>query len=158
MFSHQLPQYYQLHWIPSTVWTSLVTRFTHCKLTCSRILHNFWLILVIISLLIWIPKIPIFYYESDLSSFFFLQHGSQSMLGVHHSSLAIIHFGKIARKHNLTGVCLDSLNRFVTIDPFCCYAALLQLSLWYTNNILSNGGSPLPSKKGFLSMILNCIQ
>lgn len=43
------------------------------------------------------------------------EHSSQSMLGVHHSSLAIIHFGKIARKHNLTGVCLDSLNRIHTI-------------------------------------------
>ena len=28
---------------------------------------------------------------------------------------AIIHFGKIARKHNLTGVCLDSLARIYTI-------------------------------------------
>ena len=31
------------------------------------------------------------------------------MLGVHASAQAIIHFGKIARKHGLTGVCLDSL-------------------------------------------------
>lgn len=30
---------------------------------------------------------------------------------------AIIHFGKIGRKHNLTGVCLDSLSRIYTI-PF----------------------------------------
>ena len=28
---------------------------------------------------------------------------------------AIIHFGKIARKHNLTGVCLDSLSRLYTM-------------------------------------------
>jgi transformation/transcription domain-associated protein len=28
---------------------------------------------------------------------------------------AIIHFGKIARKHNLPGVCLDSLCRIYTI-------------------------------------------
>lgn len=53
------------------------------------------------------------FYLSELILFFILQHSSQSMLGVHHSSLAIIHFGKIARKHNLTGVCLDSLNRLV---------------------------------------------
>lgn len=42
------------------------------------------------------------------------QHDTQqntSMLGVHASAQAIIHFGKIARKHNLTGVCLDSLSR-----------------------------------------------
>ena len=39
------------------------------------------------------------------------------MLGVHASAQAIIHFGKIARKHGLTGVCLDSLSRsvFVTV-------------------------------------------
>ncbi|XP_033761646.1 transformation/transcription domain-associated protein-like [Pecten maximus] len=37
------------------------------------------------------------------------------MLGVHASAQAIIHFGKIARKHNLTGVCLDSLSRIHTI-------------------------------------------
>ena len=37
------------------------------------------------------------------------------MLGVHASAQAIIHFGKIARKHNLTGVCLESLSRIYTI-------------------------------------------
>ncbi len=39
------------------------------------------------------------------------QQPNHSMLGVHASAQAIIHFGKIARKHNLTGVCLDSLSR-----------------------------------------------
>uniref|UniRef100_T1JAK1 Transformation/transcription domain-associated protein n=1 Tax=Strigamia maritima TaxID=126957 RepID=T1JAK1_STRMM len=43
------------------------------------------------------------------------QQSSQVMLGVHSSALAIIHFGKIARKHNLTGVSLDSLSRIHTI-------------------------------------------
>lgn len=43
------------------------------------------------------------------------QSGSHSMLGVHASAQAIIHFGKIARKHNLTGVCLESLSRIYTI-------------------------------------------
>ncbi|XP_022821038.1 transformation/transcription domain-associated protein isoform X3 [Spodoptera litura] len=53
------------------------------------------------------------------------EHGSNhSMLGVHasaqvsatiQSSDAIIHFAKIARKHNLSGVCLDSLHRIYTI-------------------------------------------
>ena len=39
------------------------------------------------------------------------QHQQHSMLGVHASALSIIHFGKIARKHGLTGVCLESLSR-----------------------------------------------
>lgn len=43
------------------------------------------------------------------------QTSNQSMLGVHASAQAIIHFGKIARKHSLTGVCLDSLSRIYTI-------------------------------------------
>ncbi|KPJ11920.1 Transformation/transcription domain-associated protein [Papilio machaon] len=40
---------------------------------------------------------------------------NHSMLGVHASAQAIIHFAKIARKHNLSGVCLDSLHRIYTI-------------------------------------------
>ncbi|XP_058799221.1 transformation/transcription domain-associated protein [Phymastichus coffea] len=40
---------------------------------------------------------------------------NHSMLGVHASAQAIIHFGKIARKHGLSGVCLDSLSRIYTI-------------------------------------------
>ncbi|XP_060810438.1 transcription-associated protein 1 isoform X2 [Amyelois transitella] len=44
------------------------------------------------------------------------EHASHpSMLGVHASAQAIIHFAKIARKHNLSGVCLDSLHRIYTI-------------------------------------------
>ncbi|XP_069681279.1 transformation/transcription domain-associated protein isoform X3 [Periplaneta americana] len=43
------------------------------------------------------------------------QTSNHSMLGVHASAQAIIHFGKIARKHNLSGVCLDSLSRIYTI-------------------------------------------
>lgn len=39
----------------------------------------------------------------------------QGMLGVHASAQAIIHFGKIARKHNLSNVCLESLSRIHTI-------------------------------------------
>ncbi|XP_074658755.1 transformation/transcription domain-associated protein-like [Tubulanus polymorphus] len=49
------------------------------------------------------------------------QNSNQSMLGVHHSAQAIIHFGKIARKHNLTGVCLDSLSRIHTIPSVPIY-------------------------------------
>jgi transformation/transcription domain-associated protein len=43
------------------------------------------------------------------------QTPNHSMLGVHASAQAIIHFAKIARKHNLSGVCLDSLQRIYTI-------------------------------------------
>ena len=45
----------------------------------------------------------------------FLQASSHSMLGVHASAQAIIHFGKIARKHNLTSVCVESLSKIYTI-------------------------------------------
>ncbi|XP_013100353.2 transcription-associated protein 1 [Stomoxys calcitrans] len=38
-----------------------------------------------------------------------------TMLGVHASAQAIIYFGKIARKHNLTGVCQETLSRIYTI-------------------------------------------
>jgi len=37
------------------------------------------------------------------------------MLGVHHSAMTTVHFGKIARKHGLTGVCLDLLSRYVAL-------------------------------------------
>ena len=43
------------------------------------------------------------------------QASSHSMLGVHASAQAIIHFGKIARKHNLTSVCVESLSKIYTI-------------------------------------------
>ncbi|XP_077554082.1 transformation/transcription domain-associated protein-like isoform X4 [Haemaphysalis longicornis] len=41
--------------------------------------------------------------------------GNQAMLGVHASAQSIIHYGKVARKHGLTNVCLDSLSRIHTI-------------------------------------------
>ncbi|KAH8404548.1 hypothetical protein KR009_006495 [Drosophila setifemur] len=47
-----------------------------------------------------------------------LEHQSDqgsTMLGVHASAQAIISFGKIARKHNLTGVCQETLSRIYTI-------------------------------------------
>ncbi|KAF5288690.1 hypothetical protein FQR65_LT11955 [Abscondita terminalis] len=40
---------------------------------------------------------------------------TNSMLGVHASAQSIIYFGKVARKHRLTNVCLDSLNKIYTI-------------------------------------------
>ena len=51
------------------------------------------------------------HYNSDQMD----QTNNQSMLGVHASAQAIIHFGKIARKQNLTSVCLESLSRIYTI-------------------------------------------
>ena len=47
------------------------------------------------------------------TSLFCKQQSNHSMLGVHASAWAIIHYGYIARKQNLTGVCLDWLSRFV---------------------------------------------
>lgn len=43
------------------------------------------------------------------------QTTNHSLLGVHASMQAIIHFGKIARKQNLCGVCLDSLAKIYSI-------------------------------------------
>lgn len=40
------------------------------------------------------------------------QQHNHAMLGVHASAQAIIHFAKIARKHNLPSVCWDCLNRY----------------------------------------------
>ena len=61
---------------------------------------------------------------------FYLQNQSNnSMLGVHASAQAMIHYGKIARKHNLTGVCLDSLSRIHTIPSvpiLDCYQKIKQ--------------------------------
>ena len=42
------------------------------------------------------------------------EQANHSMLGVHASAQAIIHFGKIARKHNLPGVCWECLSRSVS--------------------------------------------
>jgi len=42
------------------------------------------------------------------------------MLGVHHSAMTTVHFGKIARKHGLTGVCLDLLSRYAAHITSCC--------------------------------------
>lgn len=54
------------------------------------------------------------HYQFIVNHYDSLNQSNNSMLGVHSSALAIIHYGKIARKHNLTGVCLDSLSRPVT--------------------------------------------
>ncbi|KAF5284945.1 hypothetical protein FQA39_LY16900 [Lamprigera yunnana] len=54
---------------------------------------------------------------------------TNSMLGVHASAQSIIYFGKIARKHKLTNVCLESLNKIYTITsvPIVdCYQKIRQ--------------------------------
>ncbi|VEN47748.1 unnamed protein product, partial [Callosobruchus maculatus] len=51
------------------------------------------------------------HYESNRDS-----TTTNSMLGVHASAQSIIHFGKIARKHKLTSVCLDTLNKIYSIS------------------------------------------
>ncbi|XP_025424212.1 transformation/transcription domain-associated protein [Sipha flava] len=43
------------------------------------------------------------------------EQSTNAVLGVHASAQAIIHFGKVSRKHNLTGVCLQTLSRLYTI-------------------------------------------
>ncbi|RWS25705.1 transformation/transcription domain-associated protein-like protein, partial [Leptotrombidium deliense] len=77
------------------------------------------------------------------------QQTSQAMLGVHASAQSIIHYGKIARKHSLIGVCLDSLNRIHTIPsvPIVdCFQKIrqqvkcyLQLSVTMGKNELQEG-------------------
>ncbi|CAL1526416.1 unnamed protein product [Lymnaea stagnalis] len=51
------------------------------------------------------------HYESQAP----VENNTNSMLGVHATAQSIIHFGKIARKHGLTGVSLDTLSRIHNI-------------------------------------------
>ncbi|XP_035826346.1 transformation/transcription domain-associated protein isoform X2 [Aplysia californica] len=51
------------------------------------------------------------HFENQQSS----DNNSNSMLGVHATAQSIIHFGKIARKHGLVGVSLDSLSKIHNI-------------------------------------------
>lgn len=78
-------------------------------------------------------------FDDLLFIFWTLQANSNhSMLGVHASAQAIIHFGKIARKHGLTGVCLDSLSRLGNvIYPFgiVIYPMKMLFTLSYENGI-----------------------
>ena len=43
---HLLPWYYQLQCVPFMAWTALVRWCMCCKLTCTKILQNFWLTLM----------------------------------------------------------------------------------------------------------------
>lgn len=74
---------------------------------------------------------------------------TNSLLGAHASAQSIIHFGKIARKHKLTNVCLESLNKMYTMNgvPIVdCYQnirqqvkCILQLASLNNKNELQEG-------------------
>lgn len=71
---------------------------------------------------------------------------TQAMLGVHASAQAIIHFGKIARKHNLTAVCQDTLSRIYTIPsvPIVdCFQKIRQQIKCYLQMAAVSGRSEL---------------
>ena len=46
MSAHRLPRYYKPQQVPPTVWTASVTWYKNNKLIRTKILQNFWLILV----------------------------------------------------------------------------------------------------------------
>ena len=74
------------------------------------------------------------------------QASSHSMLGVHASAQAIIHFGKIARKHNLTSVCVESLSKIYTIAsvPIVdCFQKIRQQVKCYVQTAVSLGKNEL---------------
>ncbi|XP_044261128.1 transcription-associated protein 1 [Tribolium madens] len=76
-------------------------------------------------------------------------NNTNSMLGIHASAQSIIHFGKVARKHKLVSVCLESLNRIYSIKsvPIVdCYQKIrqqvkcyLQLASMNNKNELQEG-------------------
>ncbi|GIY24528.1 hypothetical protein CEXT_37291 [Caerostris extrusa] len=62
------------------------------------------------------------HYKTIVSCYESLQNGpnvevpaNNAMLGVHASAQSIIHFGKVARKHGLTNVCLEALTQIHSI-------------------------------------------
>ena len=76
------------------------------------------------------------------------QASNHSMLGVHHSAQAIIHFGKVARKQNLTSVCLDSLSKIYTIPSVLvpivdCFQKILQQVKCYVQMAVERGKNEL---------------
>lgn len=83
------------------------------------------------------------HYNSDTTTD---QQSNHSMLGVHASAQAIIHFGKIARKHNLTSVCLDSLSRIYSIAsvPIVdCFQKIRQQVKCYVQTAVTHGKGEL---------------
>merc|ERR1711971_422814 len=74
------------------------------------------------------------------------QASNHSMLGVHASAQAISHFGKIARKQNLSSVCLDSLSKIYTIPsvPIVdCFQKIRQQVKCYVQMAVSAGKNEL---------------
>lgn len=71
------------------------------------------------------------------------QPSNQALLGVHASMQSNIHFGKIARKHNLIGVCLDSLSKIYTmpnIPTSDCFQNMRQQIKCYLQLAAMGGG------------------
>lgn len=71
---------------------------------------------------------------------------NNSMVGAHASAQAIIHFGKMARKHNITSVCQDSLSRIYTIPSvpiLDCYEKIRQQVKCYLQMYATSGRSEL---------------
>ena len=74
------------------------------------------------------------------------QGSNHSKIGVHASAQAIIHFGKVARKQNLTSVCLDSLSKIYTIPsvPIVdCFQKILQQVKCYVQMAVERGKNEL---------------
>ncbi|KAL1465116.1 hypothetical protein WDU94_004709 [Cyamophila willieti] len=72
--------------------------------------------------------------------------GNRSILGVHSSAQAIIQFGKIARKHNLTSVCLESLfklYRIPSVPIVDCFEKIRQQVKCYVQMATSDGRDQL---------------
>ncbi|XP_067013941.2 transformation/transcription domain-associated protein [Anabrus simplex] len=89
------------------------------------------------------------HHYTSIASHYDSQHeqgANHSMLGVHASAQAIIHFGKIARKHGLSGVCLDSLSRIYTIPSVPvvdCFQKIRQQVKCYLHMASISGGGEL---------------
>ncbi|GAB1859196.1 Transformation/transcription domain-associated protein [Camponotus japonicus] len=75
------------------------------------------------------------------------QTTNHSLLGVHASMQAIIHFGKIARKQNLYGVCLDSLAKIystpTSVPMIDCFQKIRQQVKCYLQMATMGGQTEL---------------
>nr|CAH7738958.1 unnamed protein product [Callosobruchus chinensis] len=97
------------------------------------------------------------HYESNRDS-----TSTNSMLGVHASAQSIIHFGKIARKHKQTSVCLDTLNKIYSISsvPIVdCFQKVRQQVKCYLQMASMNDKNGLSEGLEVLSSIkMQCFQ
>ncbi|OQR70315.1 Transformation/transcription domain-associated protein-like [Tropilaelaps mercedesae] len=73
---------------------------------------------------------------------------NSAMIGVHASASTIIHYGKVARKHGLNGVCLDSLNKIHTIPSVpildCFQKIRQQVKCYLHMSGVGTSGMPAP--------------